>query len=594
MSERLSVDIRCSRKNVLWGGIVTPSKISRFGDRSLLICRSTVSDETAEAEITITDNACGEINGALNGANGKTVPISINGNSSNSSNSSNSNGHEQPLDNNISPSPPPPSLDDVPIATANGGYTHTTSSKAKISAANKGKTPWNKGRQRSPEVKARIAEGVRRRNREKFLAKLAEEGITEEEHLERKKAERRKKEAERRARKTAKGGYTPTDETKAKISKILKEKYASGEVTRKPRDPSTVRRGFKHTEETKQKIRESLRKKWAEDAEYRELMTSRSVASGNVDPGVRQRISETLKKKWENPEFRAQMMTKFKNRKRSSSKRDASHRKKISDAMKKKWMDEEYRSRATAGMQKGRETAARNERNMVRMVVPVQPKMPKPRTLRGQESESSEKGVNGATAVQSLKPVSPIRKVVAVTKSATKSTTKSTTKSAGRPKATAKAKAKAKRKKSAAKRKSATNNKSEGAIAAADPTSSAPNGTTRKAPRDPDTPDDAISKMREERRDLYDLLYGDMEEDGGDGNENPTDGENNHAGGMGMGGGGGRGRPVNGESQTITGMVGMNGVTSNTMAALLGDDDDLDDFDPYGLHDTAPSGMRRA
>eukprot|EP00957_Ditylum_brightwellii_P173829 13233379-Ditylum_brightwellii.AAC.1 len=46
---------------------------------------------------------------------------------------------------------------DVPIQTENGGYSHTKASKAKISAANKGKTPWNKGKARSEEVRARIS-----------------------------------------------------------------------------------------------------------------------------------------------------------------------------------------------------------------------------------------------------------------------------------------------------------------------------------------------------------------------------------------------------------------------------------------------------
>lgn len=154
-------------------------------------------------------------------------------------------------------------LEDVPLPTVNGGYSHTTSSKAKISAANKGKVPWNKGRQRSEEEKARIADGVRRRNREKFLAKLVDLGLTEEEYEEQKKEERRKKDAERRARKTPKGGYTPTEETKAKISTILKEKWANGEM-KKRSYTGPFRKGFSHSEETKEKIRQALKKKWAE------------------------------------------------------------------------------------------------------------------------------------------------------------------------------------------------------------------------------------------------------------------------------------------------------------------------------------------
>merc|ERR1712176_1310700 len=141
---------------------------------------------------------------------------------------------------------------DVPKPTANGGYSHTKSSRAKISAANKGKTPWNKGKPRSPEVKARIAAGVRAKNRQVFLEKLEAMGLTEEEFEERKKEERRIKDADRRARRTVNGGYRPTEETKKKISRILKEKHAKGEVkTRSKTDPKKVRKGFTHSEETR-------------------------------------------------------------------------------------------------------------------------------------------------------------------------------------------------------------------------------------------------------------------------------------------------------------------------------------------------------
>lgn len=151
---------------------------------------------------------------------------------------------------------------DIPMPTEAGGYTHTNASRAKISAANKGKVPWNKGKGRSEEVKRKIAEGVRRKNRERFLAKLEDMGLTEEEYEHQKKEERRKKDAERRARRTENGGYRPTEETKQKISKILKEKFASGEIKRAPR-ASSSRKGFKHSEETRAKISAALRKKWA-------------------------------------------------------------------------------------------------------------------------------------------------------------------------------------------------------------------------------------------------------------------------------------------------------------------------------------------
>ena len=413
---------------------------------------------------------------------------------------------------------------DVPRPTANGGFTHTNESKAKISAANKGKTPWNKGKARSEETRARIAEGVRRRNRERFLAKLAEEGITEEEYNERKKAERRKKDAERRARKTAKGGYTPTEETKRKISRVLKEKYASGEVKRKPRSPSSIRKGFKHSEETKQKIRESLRRKWAEDSEYRELMTNKTVASGVVGDSVRKRISETLKKKWADPEFRSKMMEKFATRKPKEGKRNDEHRRKISEAMKRKWADETYRRRATEGMAKGR----RSTGGMTAVA---------PRTMKGAATKSGGRG-----DLVALTPVKAVK--------------------SGKVKVKVKRK---KKKKASVKKKKRKSTGNLSAVKAM--TSPGVKKKETKVEEEVIDEDGSISRLREERRDLYDLLYGD------DDSEDDA---------------GGKGRPVSGSGEGGSGMLlsagMMAGVSSNTMAALLGDDDDLDDFDPYGLN----------
>lgn len=478
--------------------------------RSLLICQSTISDETVEVAVPVKDTTT-KINGAVEAESmvkdtSSQIPIGINGDEING---------QQPSNDASS---------DISTATANGGFTHTTTSRAKISAANKGKVPWNKGKARSEEVKARIAEGVRRKNRERFLAKLADEGVTEEEYTIKKKEERRKKDAERRARRTAKGGYTPTEETKQKISKILKEKYASGDVKRKPRDPSKVRRGFKHTEETKQKIRESLKRKWADDTDYRELMTNKTVASGNVSRTVRNRISETLKKRWEDPEFRAIMMEKFKDRKARSGPRDQTHRQRISEAMKRKWMDEEYRKRATEGMNKGRENLA----SQVKAARPLKPKMPQKPTY-----------------VQSMKPLSPLK-----TRTVLKTTTTSSS-----------IQTKKKKKKAATKKKSSSGIE---AVKPKTPTTSTPRKKkpTKKEKEQP--PDGSISRMREERRDLYDLLYGD-EEDGNGGKDNASMGK-----GM-----------MNGESNLLG--AGLMTGEKNTMAALLGDDDDLDEFDPYGL-----------
>jgi len=444
---------------------------------------------------------------------------------------------------------------DVPTLTLRGGYTHTSSSKAKISAANKGKVPWNKGTPRSDEVRARIAEGVRKRNRERFLSMLAEENITEDEYLERKKADKKKKDTERRKRRTARGGYTPTEETRQKISQVLREKYATGEVKRTPRDPSTIRRGFSHSDATKEKIRETLKRKWAEDVNYREAMMNKTIANSSVAGSIRQRIAETLKKKWEDPNFRAEMLDKFKNRKATSQTRDQSHRQRISSAIKRKWMDEEYRKRALDGMAKGREGINDN----IKVVKPMQP-----RTLTTEKGGSTSKTATNANddnlvgIIQQVKPLTPKKKVSETLMTPDAKTITSTAEINANgvvhelvPLPSAKLDVTSVVK---GPKQTSTRNTSKGAVAAKQRKSSYDNlngddddviwnemqiesslmsktsniVTVNKSSLTMDEryheaeleqelmehhPDGCISQLREERRDLYDLLYGDEDKE---------------------------------------------------------------------------------
>lgn len=84
--------------------------------------------------------------------------------------------------------------------TEKGGYAHTNRSKSRISAANKGNTPWNFGKRRSSADKAKIAAGVRARNRAILLQKLKHLGMTEEEYLQKKKEIKYLRERVRRAK----------------------------------------------------------------------------------------------------------------------------------------------------------------------------------------------------------------------------------------------------------------------------------------------------------------------------------------------------------------------------------------------------------
>jgi len=87
---------------------------------------------------------------------------------------------------------------DRPQLTSKGGYSHTKSSKRKIGKANKGKKPWNKGRQRSAADRAKISAGVRARNRIALLKKLEKLGMTEEEYIRQKKDAKNQRENIRR------------------------------------------------------------------------------------------------------------------------------------------------------------------------------------------------------------------------------------------------------------------------------------------------------------------------------------------------------------------------------------------------------------
>ena len=421
---------------------------------------------------------------------------------------------ERDLFNGFGSSPSSPNLvADVPTPTANGGYSHTTASRAKISKANKGKTPWNKGRQRSEEEKARISAGVRAKNRERLLKKLADLGLTEEEYEEQKRAERRRKDAERRARKTANGGYTPTLETRQKISKVLKEKHARGEIQRRKVDPSKVRRGFVHSEETRRKISESLKKRWANDDSYRQSMQNKTSAI-NSRHDVRTRISETLKKKWQDPQFREKMMATISKRNTKKS-LGQTHREKISEAMKLRWQDSEYRQKVIDSLAKRSE-----EQDSKSWGVQEQTKNGKPNPRKHPAvkkevglSQRHEKGSDPSSTLSSSASATddcpPALRVVEPLMTPRKpkklqSTTHASEIAPVRPKKTSRHNKRAPKKKPTVPKKDdsasvtspVTEKEKSLAMAAVDESA---NGKNKGC----------VSRLREERRDLYDLLYGD-------------------------------------------------------------------------------------
>jgi NUMOD3 motif len=357
---------------------------------------------------------------------------------------------------------------DIPLPTVNGGFSHTNSSKAKISAANKGKIPWNKGKERSPQVKALIASGVRANNRLRFLEKLEQMGLTEEEFAQQKKDQQQIKDASIDERRTEKGGYRPTEETRKKISDILKAKWANGEMSpRKEADPSKSRRGFTHTEETRAKISDSLKKKWAGDPEYRENQITKTTTI-NSTQDTRKKISDTLKIKWQDPDFRDKMMDKMKNRKKPDTDvRDDSYRKKISEAMKARWQDPEYRNKAVSAIRQRSQTAAKHRDPATVKRSPSKKRVPK---------EVTAEGAFLVTPIQVKQKLKRVVKQVATT-----------TRGDQRPDV----------KKTRKVNKINLDGDQSDAI------------VVKSAKKEPDG---SINRLREERRDLFDLLYGEEED----------------------------------------------------------------------------------
>ena len=92
----------------------------------------------------------------------------------------------------VIPTPTLPAATATPVVKGlPSGYTHNDVSRAKISAANKGKVPWNVGKQHSEETKQRIKEKTKESIERKKLAAAQAMGLTVPE-MEAKKLEEKK------------------------------------------------------------------------------------------------------------------------------------------------------------------------------------------------------------------------------------------------------------------------------------------------------------------------------------------------------------------------------------------------------------------
>lgn len=208
--------------------------------------------------------------------------------------------------------PPPP-----PAAAAPLGRPHTPESRAKISASNKGKVPWNNGRKHSAETIARIRqrtmEAMRARSeaKEAWLREHPEEAAELEAQAEARRLDRLRQQREHRAelrvqREAARG--------EAKAAAALRD--AADAAARPPGPPPP-----------------------------RPLRPPRSPPS----PQVRARIAETLRQRWQEPGYRAA---------RSVAPPSASTRAKLSAAMRLRWRNASLLGRSALGEEGSRAHSA--------------------------------------------------------------------------------------------------------------------------------------------------------------------------------------------------------------------------------------------
>lgn len=264
---------------------------------------------------------------------------------------------------------------------------------------------------------------------------------------------------------------------------------------------------------------------------------------------VRKKISESLKKKWQDPEFRSGMMDKMSKRKsgKDTTSYDKDHRKKISEAMKRKWQDSSYREKTLTSIKKSAQTRK------------VSLPRTKPKSSRSKPSGSKSSLVKAKSpGIEELKPMIagdiPKRKTKKKRVARKRAPTKKAIKvddddNCGDDEVTV----------GTAVRKPKTQpDKVKGVTSSTKTPSTVNLGNDDGRPVEKEKKknkkkekDGSVTRLREERRDLFDLLYGDEDE-------------------------------MNGENGNVGKLLSD---SSSDEADILFGDEDLDAFDPYGLDD---------
>ncbi len=210
------------------------------------------------------------------------------------------------------------------------GRPHTPESRAKISAANKGKRPWNKGIGHSEETKARIRERTKEAMEAKKREKVAAMGMTLEEFEAMKVMEA---ESEKARKREAKRNLTQSADYKARLSQRMKERWQNPQYREKALKHLNESRAMQ-TEETRAKISATMKKIWEEE---------RYSRNRTIGEETRAKISAKLKEMYADPEYRSKLST--------TRRRDPEHNKKIAEAIRKKWAEnEDYKNKTLSGI----------------------------------------------------------------------------------------------------------------------------------------------------------------------------------------------------------------------------------------------------
>ncbi|CAB1117401.1 unnamed protein product [Ectocarpus sp. CCAP 1310/34] len=239
------------------------------------------------------------------------------------------------------------------IITEAGGRPHTVASKAKISAANKGKKPWNVGVGHSEETRRKIAEGARNAARKRRQKTAESMGMTLEEYEEMK-----------RRKPAGKRDPAVTEETRKKISARLKAKWQDPSYRERRKQCMPNRKGVPHTEETKARISAAVKNKW-NDPVYREKITNMERSEE-----TRAKIGQIIREQWANPVTREERL-------KNMAPRTEEHNQKIAASVRSKWLDPEYKKRTSEAMRK-----AAHDRIIASGGVPKPPRVRRPRVPR--------------------------------------------------------------------------------------------------------------------------------------------------------------------------------------------------------------------